>query len=88
MQLKLEKKSNEVHQAVSEKVQLENIVKSKDQLVDTLNRQISQLRDDLKAKDLENETILRRRHEEERQRELQDKNENIQLQQQIEYGKK
>jgi len=46
------------------------------------------LRDDLKAKDLENETILRRRHEEERQRELQDKNENIQLQQQIEYGKK
>jgi hypothetical protein len=32
--------------------------------------------------------MLRRRHEEERQRELQDKNENIKLQQEIEYLKK
>jgi hypothetical protein len=38
MQLKMEKKSNEVHQAQTEKVQLENIVKSKDQMIDTLNR--------------------------------------------------
>jgi hypothetical protein len=30
MQLKMEKKSNEVHQAMTEKVQLDNIVKSKD----------------------------------------------------------
>jgi len=53
MQLKLEKKSNEVHQAMTEKVQLENLVKSKDQMIDTLNRQVSQLREDLKSKDLE-----------------------------------
>ena len=38
MQLKMEKKSNEIHQAQPEKVQLENIVKSKDQMIDTLNR--------------------------------------------------
>lgn len=48
MQLKMEKKSSEVHQAIHEKVQLENIVKSKDQMIDTLNRQINQLREDLK----------------------------------------
>lgn len=60
-QLKLEKKSNEVHQAMTEKVQLENVVKSKDQMIDTLNRQINQLREDLKGKDLEQETTLRRK---------------------------
>lgn len=79
MQLKLEKKSLDVHQAMTEKVQLENIVKSKDQMIDTLNRQIGQLREDLKCKDLEQETMLRRKHEEERQRELQDKNDNAKL---------
>ena len=88
MQLKMEKKSNEVHQAQTEKVQLDNIVKSKDQMIDTLNRQINQLREDLKSKDLEQETILRRKHEEDRQRELQDKNDNIKLQHDIEYVKK
>lgn len=41
MWLKMEKKSNEVHQAQTERVQLENIVKSKDQMIDTLNRQIN-----------------------------------------------
>ena len=55
---------------MAEKVQLENIVKSKDQMIDSLNRQINQLREDLKCKDLEQETMLRRKHEEERQREL------------------
>ena len=70
MHLKMEKRSNEVHQAQMEKVQLENIVKSKDQMIDTLNRQINQLREDLKSKDLEQETLLRRKHEEDRQREL------------------
>lgn len=64
---------------MTEKVQLENIVKSKDQIIDTLNRQINQLREDLKSKDLETETLLRRKQEEERQRELQDRNENIRL---------
>lgn len=88
MQLKMEKRSNEVHQAHTEKVQLENILKSKDQIIDTLNRQINQLREDLKAKDLEQETIMRRKHEEDRQRELQDKNENIKLQHDVEYIKK
>ena len=88
MQLKMEKRSNEVHQAQTEKVQLENIVKSKDQIIDTLNRQINQLREDLKSKDLEQEIIMRRKHEEDRQRELQDKNENIKLQHDVEYIKK
>ena len=41
LQLKLEKKANEVHQAMTEKVQLENVVKSKDQMIDTLNRQVT-----------------------------------------------
>lgn len=39
-------------------------------MIDTLNRQINQLREDLKSKDLEQETLLRRKHEEDRQREL------------------
>lgn len=39
-------------------------------MIDTLNRQINQLREDLKSRDLEQETLLRRRYEEERQREL------------------
>lgn len=51
---------------MSEKVQLDNVVKAKDQMIDTLNRQITQLREDLKAKDLEHDTALRRRQEEDR----------------------
>ena len=66
MQLKMEKKSSEVHQTLSEKVQLENMVKSKEQMIDNLNRQVIQLREDLKQKDLEQENILRRKHEEDR----------------------
>jgi hypothetical protein len=57
-------------------------------MIDTLNRQIDQLREDLKSKDLEQETLLRRKHEEDRQRELQDKNDNIKLQHDVEYVKK
>lgn len=57
-------------------------------MIDTLNRQINQLREDLKSKDLEQETSLRRKHEEDRQRELQDKNDNIKLQHDVEYVKK
>ena len=57
-------------------------------MIDTLNRQINQLREDLKCKDLEQETMLRRKHEEERQRELQDKNDNAKLQQEVEMVKK
>lgn len=57
-------------------------------MIEALTRQITQLREDLKAKDLENETALRRRHEEDRQRELLDKNENIKLSHDIEYVKK
>ena len=57
-------------------------------MIETLNRQINQLRDDLKSKDLESETMLRRKQEEERQRELHDKNDNLKLQQEIEYAKK
>ena len=79
MQIKTEKKAGELHQALSEKVQLDNIVKSKDQMIDTLNQQINQLREDLKSKDLETETMLRRRQEEDRQRELTDKNDLIKL---------
>lgn len=37
---------------------------------------------------METETLIRRKTEEERQRELQDRNENIRLQQEIEYLKK
>lgn len=56
-------------------------------MIDTLNRQIDQLREDLKSKDLEQESMLRRKHEEDRQRELQDKNDNIKLQHDVEYIK-
>lgn len=66
MQLALERKSGETNQAVAEKVQLETMLKSKDHMTETLQRQITQLREDLKAKDLEVETAIRRRHEEDR----------------------
>ena len=88
MQLALERKSGETNQAVAEKVQLETMLKSKDQMMDTLQRQISQLREDLKAKDLEVETAIRRRHEEERQRERFDQSENAKLVNDLEYVKK
>jgi hypothetical protein len=35
-------------------------------MIDNLNRQVIQLREDLKLKDMEQENILRRKHEEER----------------------
>lgn len=38
MQLALERKSGETNQAVAEKVQLETMIKSKDQMMDTLQR--------------------------------------------------
>lgn len=83
-QLKLEKLRAEIHTLVSDKNSCDSILKSKDQMIENLNLQLTQQKEDLRAKDIEMENLVRRRQEEERERLVSDRKEKSKLQKEIE----
>ena len=66
MQLKLEKKQAELHRAHSDNNSKEQVLKTRDQMIENLQRQIAQLKDDIRTKDIEIDGIQKRRMEDER----------------------
>ena len=66
MQLKLEKKQAELHRAHSDNNSKEQVLKTRDQMIENLQRQIVQLKDDIRTKDIEVDGIQKRRMEDER----------------------
>ena len=52
LQLKAEKKQSELHRALSDKNACESVLKMREQMIETLQRQITQLKEDLRAKEI------------------------------------
>jgi len=57
MQLKLEKKQAELHRAYSDSNSKEQVLKTREQMIENLQRQITQLKDDIRTKDVEIDAI-------------------------------
>lgn len=70
MQLKLEKKQAELHRAHSDINSKDQVLKTREQMIENLNRQITQLKDDIRTKDVEIDAIQKRRAEDDRDREF------------------
>ena len=70
MQLKLEKKQAELHRAHSDNNSKEQVLKTREQMIENLQRQITQLKDDIRTKDVEIDAIQKRRVEDERDRDF------------------
>ena len=54
LQLKCERKQAELHKISSEKNAQDNILKARDSMVESLTKQATSLKEDLRAKELEN----------------------------------
>ena len=70
MQLKLEKKQAELYRAHSDNNSKEQVLKTREQMIENLQRQITQLKDDIRSKDIEIDAIQKRRMEDDRDREF------------------
>ena len=68
MQLKLEKKQAELHKAQSDINSKEQVLRTREMMIENLQRQITQLKDDVRVKEVEIDSIQRRRGDEERDR--------------------
>jgi hypothetical protein len=64
--LKAEKKAQDYNSAVNEKTSLMNLLKEKEILVDSMKRQLNELREDLHQKEVEIDNGMRRWVEDER----------------------
>lgn len=53
MQLKAEKKQSELHRVQADKNACQSVLKTREQMVESLQRQIAQLKDDLRAKEIQ-----------------------------------
>lgn len=68
MQLKLEKKQAELHKAQSDINSKDQVLRTREMMIENLQRQITQLKDDVRVKEVEIDSIQRRRGDEERDR--------------------
>ncbi len=64
--MKAEKKAQDYNSAVNEKTSLMNLLKEKEILVDSMKRQLNELREDLHQKEVEIDNGMRRWVEDER----------------------
>ena len=88
MQLKLEKKQAELHRAYSDKNSQEQVLKTRDQMIENLQRQISQLKDDIRSKDIEIDAIQKRRVEDDRDRDFMVREERTRTQKELDKQEK
>ena len=70
MQLKLEKKQAELHRAHSDSNSKDQVLRTREQMIENLQRQITQLKDDIRSKDVEIDAIQKRRVEDDRDRDF------------------
>ena len=70
MQLKMEKKQAELHKAYTDTNSKESVLKTREQMIENLQRQITQLKDDVRSKDVEIDSIQKRRVEDDRDRDF------------------
>ena len=68
MQLKLEKKQAELHKTQSDINSKDQVLRTREMMIENLQRQITQLKDDVRVKEVEIDSIQKRRGDEERDR--------------------
>ena len=70
MQLKLEKKQAELHRVQSENISKDQVLRTRDQMIENLQRQITQLKDDVRIKEVEIDSIQKRRADDDREKDF------------------
>ena len=75
MQLKLEKKQAELHKAHSDNNSKDQVLRTREQMIESLQRQITQLKDDVRVKEVEIDSIQKRRTEDDRDRDFMQRDE-------------
>lgn len=88
MQLKLEKKQAELHRAHSDNNSKEQVLKTREQMIENLQRQITQLKDDIRSKDIEIDAIQKRRSEDDRDRDFMLRDERARTQKELDKQEK
>ena len=83
MQLKLEKKQAELHRAHSDNNSKDQTLRTRDQMIESLQRQITQLKDDIRVKEVEIDSIQKRRAEDDRDREFMNREERSRAQKEL-----
>lgn len=83
MQLKLEKKQAELHRAHSDNNSKDQILRTREQMIESLQRQITQLKDDIRVKEVEIDSIQKRRAEDDRDREFMNREERSRAQKEL-----
>ena len=83
MQLKLEKKQAELHRAHSDNNSKDQILRTREQMIESLQRQITQLKDDIRVKEVEIDSIQKRRVEDDRDREFMNREERSRAQKEL-----
>lgn len=71
MQLKAEKKQSELHRVQSDKNAIESVLKTREQMLESLQRQVTQLKEDLRAKEIQADAAQKRHLDEDRDKEFQ-----------------
>ncbi|CDW85959.1 UNKNOWN [Stylonychia lemnae] len=82
--IKVEKKQSEIAHTQMEKNKYENILREKDSMIDTLNKQGQQLKEDLKQSEQQQAHLLQRLQDEERDFHMRQRKEVSKLQKEIE----
>ena len=70
MQLKMEKKQAELHRAHSDNNSKDQVLRTREQMIENLQRQLTQIKDDVRSKDVEIDAIQKRRAEDDRDRDF------------------
>ena len=83
MQLKLEKKQAELHRAHSDNNSKDQTLRTREQMIESLQRQITQLKDDIRVKEVEIDSIQKRRAEDDRDREFMNREERSRAQKEL-----
>ena len=84
LQLKCERKAQEVHGALSEKTSLLTVLKEKEIMIDSTRRQLAQTKEDLHLKEQELDAYMRRAVSEDKDRSLIERKEKTRIHKELE----
>jgi hypothetical protein len=84
MLLKLEKRSTEVAQVMTERANMNAILREKDLTLDQLRKQVDSLKAELAASELARQDLIRRLQEEQRESQTRERKEKSKLQKEVE----
>eukprot|EP00347_Sterkiella_histriomuscorum_P015883 403355323 len=84
LMLKVEKKQGEISNTHLEKNKLDSVLREKDALIDTICKQVTQLKEDLRQSDMQQQHLVKRLQEEEKEFHIRERKDKSKLQKEIE----